>query len=149
MEGNWPPRRVVRMKFQSTQAGSAMSLTDTIKEAAGIAPDPAKERALMLSKLSHARQSYEEKRDDLPSAGWIAEDENGRIAFSPTRPDGQQIVIGGQSVTFWEAGDVLGMLDAFEAAVRAGELDPQLTGPTPAGHSLPLERLTTSSSSRE
>jgi hypothetical protein len=126
-----------------------MSLTNTLKEAAGIAPDPVKERALMLSKTAHARQAYAEKRDDLPGAGWIAEDENGRVAFSPTRPDGQQLVIGGQSVTFWEAGDVLSMLDAFEAAVHAGELDPQLTGSTPAGHSLPLERLTSASACRE
>jgi hypothetical protein len=124
-----------------------MSLTDTLKEAAGIAPDPAKERALMLSKLSHARQAYTEGRDDLPGAGWIADDESGRVAFSPTRPDGQQLVIGGQSVTFWEAGELPGMLDAFEAALNAGELDPQLTGPTPAGHSLPLERLTQASNS--
>jgi hypothetical protein len=143
-ERNWPVRRVVREEFIPTQAGSAMSLTDTIKEAAGIAPDPAKERALMLSKLRHARQSFEEKGGDLPGASWFSADANGRVAFSPTRPDGQQLVIGGQSITFWEAGDLPGMLDAFEAAVNAGELDPQLTGPTPAGHSLPLERLTVS-----
>lgn len=126
-----------------------MSLTDTLKEAAGIAPDPAKERALLLSKISHARRAYAEKRSDQPGAGWIAEDENGRIAFSPTRPDGQQLVIGGQSVTFWDASEVAGMLEAFEAAVDAGELDPQLTGPTPAGHSLALERLNQSSNTPE
>lgn len=126
-----------------------MSITDTLKEASGVAPDPAKERALMLSKLSHARQAYAEKRGNLPGAGWFAEDESGRVAFSPTRPDGQQLVIGGQSVTFWHAGDVPAMLDAFEAAVNAGELDPQLTGSTPAGHSLPLDRLTSASNTRE
>ncbi|WP_085810829.1 hypothetical protein [Sphingomonas sp. TZW2008] len=118
-----------------------MSLTDTIKEATGIAPDPKKERTLMLSKLAHARRAYEEKRHDLPGAGWIAENENGRVAFSPTRPDGQQLVINGQSVTFWNADDVTRMLDAFEIAITAGELDPQLIGLTPAGHSLPLDRI--------
>ncbi len=124
-----------------------MSLTDDLKEAAGLAPDPSNERALMLSKLSHARQAYAERRDDLPAAGWISEDENGRIAFAPNRPDGQQLVIGGQSVTSWEVEHLPAVLDAFEAAINAGELDPQLTGPTPAGHSLPLERLSTPASS--
>ncbi|MCC2980976.1 hypothetical protein [Sphingomonas sp. IC4-52] len=103
----------------------------------------------MLSKLRHAREAYQENREggDHPGGNWITPGENGKIAFAPTRPDGQQLVIGGQSVTFWEA-DTLGpMLDAFEAAINAGELDPQLTGPTPAGHSLPLERLVRASSS--
>jgi len=44
-------------------------------------------------------------------------------------------------VTFWKVEELSAVLDAFEAAINAGELDPQLTGSTPAGHSLPLERL--------
>lgn len=124
-----------------------MSLTDDVKKATGLAPDPSTQRALMLSKLSHARQAYAERRNDLPGAGWIAEDGNGRIAFAPTRPDGQQLVIGGQSVTFWDTEHLPAMLDAFKAAIEAGELDPQLTGSTPAGHSLPFDRLSPARSS--
>ena len=123
-----------------------MSLKDTFMEAAGVSTDPIQARSLMLTKLRNARRAYE-KREDLEGAPWFAADENGRIAFTPNRPDGQQLVIGGQSVTFWEADELPRMLDAFEAAIEAGELDPQLTGPTPAGHSLPLETLAVSPSS--
>ena len=51
------------------------------------------------------------------------------------------MVIGGQSVTIWQVEELPAVLDAFEAAITSGELDPQLTGSTPAGHSLALERL--------
>jgi len=125
-----------------------VSLTDAIKEAVGATQDPVPARLAMLGKLRQARETYREDREasDHPGGHWITADENGRIAFAPTRPDGQPLVIGGQSVTFWEAATLGPMLDAFEAAINAGELDPQLTGPTPAGHSLPLERLVPASS---
>lgn len=122
-----------------------MSMKDALKEAIGVAPDPVPERHAMLSKLSRAREAYEEGREDHPGGPWITEDGNGGIAFAPTRPDGQQLVIGGQSVTFWRVDELPAMLDAFKAAIEAGELDPQLVGPSPAGHSLPRERITPAS----
>jgi hypothetical protein len=119
-----------------------MSLMDVVEGALGTAssgPEPA--RRAMLDKLDEARRAFEEDRSDAPGGRWITKAEEGRVAFAPTRPDGQQLVIGGQAVTFWQASELSGVLDAFERAVEAGELDPQLTGDTPAGHSLPLERL--------
>lgn len=64
------------------------------------------------------------------------------MAISPTRPDGQQLVINGQSVTFLQADQVPAILKAFENAITRGDRDPQLTGPAPAGHSMPLNQLT-------
>ena len=118
-----------------------MSLKDVVEQVIGTeTTDPETARAAMLDKLRERRRAYDERRDQ-PAGGWITAAEAGRIAFAPTRPDGQQLVIGGQTVTFWQADEFAGVLDAFEAAVAAGEMDPQLTGNTPAGHSLPLERL--------
>ncbi|WP_230781672.1 hypothetical protein [Sphingomonas sp. Leaf37] len=95
----------------------------------------------MLDKLHQARTAFDMNQSTQAGGQWLAADDAGRVAFTPTRPDGQQMVIGGQAVTFWQVGELPAMLDAFEAAINAGELDPQLTGSTPAGHSLPLERL--------
>jgi hypothetical protein len=116
----------------------------TIGSAAAAATDPVNpntERSAMLDKLHQARTAYD--LDQSPQAGgqWLARDDAGRVAFTPTRPDGQPMVIGGQSVTIWQVEELPAVLDAFEAAIKSGELDPQLTGSTPAGHSLPLERL--------
>ncbi len=44
-------------------------------------------------------------------------------------------------LTFWQVDDLPGVLDAFEAAINADELGPQLTGSPPAGYSPPLDRL--------
>jgi hypothetical protein len=119
-----------------------MSLKGVIEEVAAAATtDPAAERRAMLDKLQQARQAYDEQRHDQPGGRWISDDEAGRVAFAPTRPDGQQLVIGGQAVTFWQRSELPAVLDAFAEAIAAGELDPQLTGSTPAGHSLPRERL--------
>ena len=117
-----------------------MSLKDVVEDAIGAAlPDPQAERDAMLDKVRRERRDFDE-HPNRPG-GWITTAEAGRVAFAPTRPDGQQMVIGGQSVTFWQQDEIAGVLDAFEAAIARGELDPQLTGSTPAGHSLPLERL--------
>jgi hypothetical protein len=119
-----------------------MSLKDVVGEVLGAtSADPEMARGEMLDKLRGARKSFAEDQDQHSGGQWITRAEDGRVAFAPTRPDGQQLVIGGQSVTFWEAGEISAVLDAFEQAIRAGELDPQLIGSTPAGHSLPLERL--------
>ena len=117
-----------------------MSLRDVVEQAIGtVSPDPEAERAAMIDKIRRAREDF--RRDPDQAGGWITKAEAGRVAFAPTRPDGQQLVIGGQSVNFFQLDEIGGVLDAFEAAVAAGELDPQLTGETPAGHSLPLEWL--------
>ena len=123
-----------------------MSLRDVVEQAIGpVGTDPDAARGAMIDKICRARDDFH-RHPDQPG-GWLTTAEAGRVAFAPTRPDGQQLVIGGQSVTFWQVGEIGGVLDAFEAAVAAGELDPQLTGETPAGHSLPLERLSPNRSS--
>lgn len=124
-----------------------MSLKDVVEGVVGTTTtSPEAARSAMLKKLQLARQAFEEQRPDQPGGRWITVDEAGRASFAPTRPDGQQLVIGGQSVTFWERSEVPAVLDALEAAITAGELDPQLIGTTPAGHSLPLERIAPASS---
>ena len=123
-----------------------MSLKDVVAGVMG-ATDPQTARRSMLDKLHAERRAFAEGRNDQPGGRWITADEQGRVAFAPTRPDGQQLVIGGQAVTFWSLNELDAVLDAFEAAIVAGELDPQLTGVTPAGHAFPLERLIPSRSS--
>jgi hypothetical protein len=128
-----------------------MSLKDVVDGAASavgsvaaVAADPVDsntERSALLDKLRQARTAFDMNQSTQAGGQWLAADDAGRVAFTPTRPDGQQMVIGGQAVTFWQVGELPAMLDAFEAAINAGELDPQLTGSTPAGHSLPLDRL--------
>jgi len=122
-----------------------MSLKGVVEgaiSAIGVEPvDPNAERAAMLDKLRHARTAFDMNQSTQAGGQWLARDEAGRVAFTPTRPDGQPMVIGGQSVTIWQVEELPAVLDAFEAAIKSGELDPQLTGSTPAGHSLPLERL--------
>jgi hypothetical protein len=125
-----------------------MSLKDLVEGAAGavgaigVEPvNPDVERSVMLDNLRQARTAFDMNQSTHAGGQWLARDDAGRVAFTPTRPDGQPMVIGGQSVTFWQVEELPAVLDAFEAAIKSGELDPQLTGSTPAGHSLPLERL--------
>ena len=128
-----------------------MSLKDIVEGAAGAVgsvaanaadpADPTTERSAMIDKLRHARSAFDMRQSTQAGGRWLAQDDAGLVAFTPTRPDGQPMVIDGKSVTFWQIEDLPMMLDAFEAAINAGELDPQLIGSTPAGHSLPLERL--------
>lgn len=125
-----------------------MSLKDLVEGAAGAAGaigvepvNPEAERSAMLDNLRQARTAFDMNQSTNAGGQWLARDDAGRVAFTPTRPDGQQLVIGGQSVTIWQVEELPAVLDAFEAAIRSGELDPQLTGSTPAGHSLSLERL--------
>lgn len=120
-----------------------MSLKDVVNTMVGAEPtDPEAARSAMLDKLRQARTAFDMKQSSQAGGQWLAEDDDGRVAFSPTRPDGQQLVINGQSITFWQADQVPALLQAFEDAIARGDLDPQLTGPTPAGHSLPLNQLT-------
>lgn len=122
-----------------------MSLKDLVESAVsavGVEPvNPEAERSAMLDKLSQARTAFDMDQSTQAGGQWLARDDAGRVAFTPTRPDGQPMVIGGQAVTIWQVEELPAVLDAFEAAIRSGELDPQLIGSTPAGHSLPLERL--------
>jgi hypothetical protein len=128
---------------QRPNCEDSMSLKDVILDTVGVAPsDPTWERAAMIDKLRSARQAFDEQHPDQPGGRWITRDGDDRVAFAPTRPDGQQLVIGGQAVSFWHPDELPAVLDAFEAAIVSGELDPQLTGSTPAGHSLPLARIT-------
>ena len=128
-----------------------MSLKDIVEGAAGavgsvaaVAADPVDanaQRSAMVDKLRQARNAFEMNQSTQAGGQWLAADGAGRVAFTPTRPDGQPMVIGGKSVTFWQVDELPAVLDAFEEAITGGELDPQLIGSTPAGHSLPLERL--------
>jgi hypothetical protein len=128
-----------------------MSLKDLVEGAASavgnvaaVAADPVApttERSALIDKLRHARAAFDMNQSTKAGGQWLAADDAGGVAFTPTRPDGQPMVIGGQSVTFWRIEELPAVLEAFEVAINAGELDPQLTGSTPAGHSLPLERL--------
>lgn len=119
----------------------AASAVGSVAAVAADPVDPIAERSALLDTLRHARTAFDMNQSTQAGGQWLAADDAGRVAFTPTRPDGQPMVIGGQSVTFWQVEDLPAVLDAFEAAVNAGELDPQLIGSTPAGHSLPLERL--------
>lgn len=118
---------------------------NAVGSVAGVVADPVDsfaERSAMLDKLRQARTGYDMDQSTQAGGQWLVRDNAGRVAFTPTRPDGQPIVIGGQSVTIWQVEELPAVLDAFKAAIEAGEFDPQLAGSTPAGHSLPLERLT-------
>jgi len=120
----------------------------SVAAAAADPVDANAERSALLTELRQARTAFDMNPSKPAGGRWLAADGAGRVAFTPMRPDGQPMVIGGQSVTFWQAEALPAMLDAFEAAINAGELDPQLTGSTPAGHSLPLERLANTSPQR-
>jgi len=127
---------------------SLKDLVDGVASAAGSVGavaanpvDPVAERAALLDKLRRARTAFDMNQSPEANGQWLTADDAGRVAFTPTRPDGQPMVIGGQAVTFWQVEELPAVLDAFEAAINSGELDPQLIGSTPAGHSLPLERL--------
>lgn len=122
-----------------------VSLKDII---AKLAPDNAKlfhddpdaARRPMLERLAKNREAFNDPSKRVRGR-WFEIGNNSMVAFTPTRPDGQPIVIDGQSVTFWSASDFPSILDAFEAAIRNGEIDDQLDGATPAGASLPTRDL--------
>lgn len=120
-----------------------MSLKDVVESVITTGEtDPVSARSAMIDKLRQARTAFDMKQSEQAGGHWLATSDEGRVAFTPTRPDGQPLVIGGQSVSFWQVDEVPALLDAFEAAITRGDLDPQLTGSTPAGHSLPLNILT-------
>lgn len=125
------------MSLKDIVEGAAGALTSAVAEST----DPDMERSAMLDKLRQARTAFDMDQSGQAGGQWLARSDADRVAFTPTRPDGQPMVIGGQSVTFWRAEELPAVLDAFEAAIKSGELDPQLVGSTPAGHSLPLERI--------
>jgi hypothetical protein len=119
----------------------ATSAVGSITAVAADPVDPNAERSALIDKLRQARTAFDLNQSTQAGGQWLAADDAGRVAFTPSRPDGQPMVIGGQAVTFWKVEELPAVLNAFEEAINAGELDPQLTGSTPAGHSLPLERL--------
>jgi hypothetical protein len=102
--------------------------------------DPDAARRPILERLAKNREAFVDPSKRVRGR-WFDIGNNQMVAFTPIRPDGQPIVIDGQSVTFWSAADFLGILDAFEAAIRNGEIDDQLEGNTPAGASLPTRDL--------
>jgi hypothetical protein len=104
--------------------------------------DPEAGRRPMLERLAKNREAFNDPSKRVRGR-WFEVGHNGVLAFSPTRPDGQPIVIDGKSVTFWPASDFPEILNAFEAAIVAGEIDDQLDGSTPAGASLPARELKT------
>lgn len=104
--------------------------------------DPEAARRPMLDRLAKNRAAFNDPSQKVRGK-WFTIGNNQMVSFTPTRPDGQPIVIDGQSVTFWKADEFPLILDAFEAAIIAGELDSQLEGNTPAGASLPARELKT------
>ncbi|SFP57437.1 hypothetical protein [Sphingomonas rubra] len=103
--------------------------------------DPDADRRPVLERIAKNREAFADPSKKVRGGKWFEIGNNAMVAFTPTRVDGQPIVIDGQSVTFWPAADFPSILDAFEAAVRAGEIDNQLEGSTPAGASLPAREL--------
>lgn len=103
--------------------------------------DPDANRQPVLERIVKNREAFADPSKKVRGGKWFEIGNNAMVAFTPTRPDGQPIVIDGQSVTFWSSEDFPSILDAFEAAVRAGEIDDQLEGSTPAGASLPAREL--------
>lgn len=104
--------------------------------------DPEANRRPVLERIAKNREAFADRSRKVRGK-WFEIGNNAMVAFTPTRPDGQPIVIDGQSVTFWSSAEFPSILDAFEAAVRAGEIDDQLEGSTPAGASLPARELKT------
>jgi hypothetical protein len=102
--------------------------------------DPDAARRPMLERLAKNREAFLDPSKRVRGR-WFEIGNNSMVAFSPQRPDGQPIVIDGQSVTFWKADEFPGVLDSFEAAIAAGEIDAQLESNTPAGASLPAREL--------
>lgn len=102
--------------------------------------DPNAARDAMLDRLAKNREGFNDPAKRVRGRWWEIGN-NQMVAFTPTRPDGQPIVIDGKSVTFWPAAEFPSILDALEAAIKAGELDDQLDGATPAGSSLPAREL--------
>lgn len=103
--------------------------------------DPEAGRRPVLERIAKNREAFADPSRKVRGGKWFEIGNNSMVAFTPTRPDGQPIVIDGQSVTFWSSADFPSILDAFEEAVRAGEIDNQLEGSTPAGASLPAREL--------
>jgi len=103
--------------------------------------DPEAERRPILERIAKNREAFADPSKKVRGGRWFEIGNNSMVAFTPTRADGQPIVIDGQSVTFWSSAEFPSILDAFEAAVRAGEIDDQLDGSTPAGASLPAREL--------
>ena len=128
------------MSLKDLVDGAASAVGSVAAVAADLV-DPNAERSALIDKLRQARTAFDMNQSTQAGGQWLAADDAGLVAFTPTRPDGQPMVVDGKSVTFWQVEDLPAMLDAFEAAVNAGELDPQLIGSTPAGHSLALARL--------
>ena len=116
-----------------------MNFKDVVETVTGYR-DPQIARQAMLEKVQHTREAFQNPENAHADDSWIKRDA-GHVAFGPTRPDGQQLVIGGQATSFWNEREFLAVLDAFEDAIRSGEMDNQLLGETPAGASLPRERL--------
>ncbi|SFP96702.1 hypothetical protein [Sphingomonas rubra] len=103
--------------------------------------DPDAERRPVLERIAKNREAFADPSTKVRGGKWFEIGNNSVVAFTPTRADGQPIVIDGKSVTFWSSTEFPAILDAFEAAVRAGEIDDQLAGSTPAGASLPTREL--------
>lgn len=119
-----------------------MSLKDVLDSAnRELHPNPELAHRAMLDELDRTRDAFAARERQGAGHGWFTVDTAGRVAFTPTRPDGQPIIIGGQANSFWTLGEFPAVLDAFEQAIRAGELDDQLVTETPAGKSLPLDHL--------
>ena len=102
--------------------------------------DPDASRRPVLDKIAKTREAFADPSKRAQKK-WFTIGNNNIVAFEPKRADGQPIVIDGKSVTFWKADEFPAILDSFEAAVRAGEIDDQLEGGTPAGASLPEKTL--------
>ena len=103
--------------------------------------DPDANRRPVLERIAKNREAFADASKKVRGGKWFEIGNNRMVAFTPTRPDGQPIVIDGRSVSFWSSEEFPSILDAFEAAVRAGEIDDQLEGSTPAGASLPGREL--------
>ena len=104
-----------------------MALTDII---AKLSPnndksfhhDPDACRRPVLERIARNRMAFADASKKVRGGKWFDIGNNKMVALTPTRQEGQPIVIDGQSVTFRSSEEISSNLDAFEAAVRAGPI---------------------------
>ena len=85
--------------------------------------DPVKARQTLLRGIDKTREQISEGKTKVPHRWWSAS--NNVVAFSP-KLSGVPLVINGQTTNHIPAERINDFLDAFKAAVEAGEFDDEI-----------------------